>query len=246
MSLNGTSTQLVLDDRTRTWHEQQDSGDRVQYLTGTAANTGNGTYDNGYWVVTTTDGTQYYFGKNKGPGWATGDPVTNSAFTAPVYGAHSGDPCFSSSGFSVVAVHARLAVESGLRDRSQRQRDGVLLPPRDQLLRRQWRHDWRAVRQGRLPGQDRLRPAGRVRVDLRHGERAAAGGVQRRPAVHSDPTFGCTAAQFTAANAARTGPTRRSTSSACPARPATTTRRPSGRSCGSTRSRRSTGTARVT
>ena len=50
--------------------------------------------------MTTTDGTQYFFGKNKGPGWATGDPVTNSAFTEPVYGAHSGDPCFSSGGFS--------------------------------------------------------------------------------------------------------------------------------------------------
>ncbi len=100
MSLDGTSTQLVRDDSTGSWHELSDNGDRVQYLTGTAADTGNGTHDNGYWVVTTTDGTQYFFGKNKGPGWATGDPVTNSAFTAPVYGAHSGDPCFSSSGFS--------------------------------------------------------------------------------------------------------------------------------------------------
>jgi RHS repeat-associated protein len=100
MSLDGQSTPLVLDSSTGTWHEEQDSGDQVQYLTGTAANTGNGTYDNGYWVVTTSDGTQYYFGKNKGPGWASGDPVTNSAWTVPVYGAHSGDPCYSSSGFA--------------------------------------------------------------------------------------------------------------------------------------------------
>ncbi len=99
MNLDGRSTPLVLDDSTSTWHEQNDSGDRVQYLTGTDANTGNGTHDDGYWVVTTPDGTQYFFGKNKGPGWASGDPVTNSAFTVPVYGAHSGDPCFSSSGF---------------------------------------------------------------------------------------------------------------------------------------------------
>jgi RHS repeat-associated protein len=100
MSLDGQSTPLVLDSSTGTWHEEQDNGDRVQYLTGTAANTGNGTYDNGYWVVTTPNGTQYYFGKNKGPGWASGDPVTNSAWSVPVYGAHSGDPCYSSSGFA--------------------------------------------------------------------------------------------------------------------------------------------------
>ncbi len=99
MSLDGRSTPLVLDDSANTWHEQNDAGDRVQYLTGTDADTGNGTHDDGYWVVTTPDGTQYFFGKNKGPGWAAGDPVTNSAFTEPVYGAHSGDPCFSSSGF---------------------------------------------------------------------------------------------------------------------------------------------------
>ncbi len=100
MSLDGRSTPLVLDDVTKTWHEATDSGDQVQYLTGTAADTGNGTYDNGYWVVTTPDGTRYFFGKNKGPGWASGDPVTNSAFTEPVYGPHSGDPCYSSAGFT--------------------------------------------------------------------------------------------------------------------------------------------------
>jgi len=100
MSLDGSSTQLVLDGSTNTWHEMSDNGDHVQYLTGTDSDTGNGTHDDGYWVVTTPDGTQYFFGKNKGPGWATGDPVTNSTFTVPVYGAHSGDPCNSSSGFS--------------------------------------------------------------------------------------------------------------------------------------------------
>jgi RHS repeat-associated protein len=100
MSLDGRSTSLVLDDSTGKWHEQADNGDRVQYLTGTSSNTNNGTYDNGYWVVTTPDGTQYFFGKNRGPGWASGDPETNSAFTEPVYGAHSGDPCYSSAGFS--------------------------------------------------------------------------------------------------------------------------------------------------
>jgi RHS repeat-associated protein len=99
MNLNGRSTSLVLDDTSNKWYEQGDNGDRIQYLTGTAANTHNGTYDNGYWVVTTPDGTKYFFGKNRGPGWASGDPETNSAFTEPVYGPNKGDPCFDSSGF---------------------------------------------------------------------------------------------------------------------------------------------------
>jgi RHS repeat-associated protein len=99
LSLDGKSTPLVVDSSGK-WHEQQDSGDQVQYLTGSAADTNNGTYDNGYWVVTTTDGTRYYFGKNEGPGWKTGDPVTNSTWTEPVYGAHPGDPCYSSAGFA--------------------------------------------------------------------------------------------------------------------------------------------------
>ncbi len=99
MNLDGRSTSLVLDDSSGKWYEQADNGDRVQYLTGTSSNTNNGTYDNGYWVVTTPDGTKYFFGKNRGPGWASGDSQTNSAFTEPVYGAHSGDPCYSSSGF---------------------------------------------------------------------------------------------------------------------------------------------------
>ncbi len=100
MSLDGRSTPLMLDDSSGKWHEQADNGDRVQYLTGTSSDTSNGTYDNGYWVVTTPDGTRYFFGKNRGPGWAAGDPETSSVYTEPVYGPHSGDPCYSASGFS--------------------------------------------------------------------------------------------------------------------------------------------------
>ena len=96
MVLDGQSTPLIVDS-SGTWHEEQDSGDRVQYLTGTAADTGNGTYDNGYWLVTTPNGTQYYFGKNRGPGWTSGDASTNSTYTEPVYGPHSGDPCYNST-----------------------------------------------------------------------------------------------------------------------------------------------------
>ena len=166
-------------------------------------NTGNGTYDNGYWVVTTPDGTQYFFGKNKGPGWATGDPVTNSAFTEPVYGAHSGDPCFSSSGFS----------SSSCTQAWRWNLDFVIDPngnamayyyhPGDELLRRQRRHRPACSTSGAAtwPGSTTgcaTRPA-----------RSTARRTRRDQVVFNadqrcipTPRFACTASQFTSANAA--------------------------------------------
>ncbi|GAA1990994.1 RHS repeat-associated core domain-containing protein [Catenulispora subtropica] len=94
MSLGGRSTVLVYDDGTHTLHEQNESGDRVELLTGAS----NGARDGEYFKVTTPDGTQYFFGRNGGPG-AGAQNATNSTWTVPVYGAHSGDPCYSSSGF---------------------------------------------------------------------------------------------------------------------------------------------------
>ena len=104
MSLNGQSVPLVVDSSGK-WHEQADSGDQIQYLTNQSG-VDNGTYDNDYWLVTTPDGTQYYFGKNKGPGWAAGDPTTDSVLTEPVYGAHSGDPCYNSTFASASCTQA--------------------------------------------------------------------------------------------------------------------------------------------
>ncbi len=200
MSLNGTSTQLVLDDRAGTWHEQQDSGDRVQYLTGTAANTGNGSYDNGYWVVTTTDGTQYYFGKNKGPGWASGDPVTNSAFTAPVYGAHSSDPCFSSSGFS-----------SSQCTQGWRWNLDFVIDPNGNAMAYYYHPETNYYgANGGTTGVQYVRGGYLARID--YGLRDESGSIYgtanapQQVVFNADQrcistTFGCTAAQFTAANA---------------------------------------------
>ncbi len=94
LSLNGRTTSLVYQDANHI-REQADSGDRVELLTGA----GNGALSGEYWRITTPDGTQYYFGRDKGPGW-TNQPLTNSAWTMPVYGAHSGDPCYSAAGFA--------------------------------------------------------------------------------------------------------------------------------------------------
>ncbi|MYS82646.1 RHS repeat protein [Streptomyces sp. SID5474] len=98
VSLNGKSAELVRDDTSGTWKLSDDDGSRVEHLTGTAADTGNG--DDGdavdganeYWRVTTGEGTQYWFGKNRMAGWSTGKPETNSVYTAPVFGNNPGEP----------------------------------------------------------------------------------------------------------------------------------------------------------
>jgi RHS repeat-associated protein len=95
MSLQGQQFFLVQDDTTHTWHPSVDNGDRVELLTG--AN--NGALNGEYWRITTTDGTQYYFGRNTGPGTST-QGATNSTWTMPVYGDHPGDPCYTSTTFT--------------------------------------------------------------------------------------------------------------------------------------------------
>ncbi|MFG2277473.1 RHS repeat domain-containing protein [Streptomyces asoensis] len=104
MSLGGKTVELVK-GADGGWHPVSDANEKVEKLTG-AANGDDGTDGvdgkGEYWKVTTADGIQYFFGRNKLPGWsdngsAADDPVTNSAWTAPVFGNHSGEPCYTSS-----------------------------------------------------------------------------------------------------------------------------------------------------
>jgi RHS repeat-associated protein len=78
--------------------DSADNGEVITHHVGAGNATGAKFTD--YWTVTTRDGTTYYYGLNRLPGWASGDATTNSVDTVPVYSAHSGDPCFSASGFS--------------------------------------------------------------------------------------------------------------------------------------------------
>ncbi|MFF7889555.1 RHS repeat-associated core domain-containing protein [Streptomyces sp. NPDC020794] len=88
-----------------TWKLKNDDGTRVEHLTGA---TGNGDDNTEYWKVTDTSGIQYFFGKQRLPGWSDkgttsttdDDPVTNSVWTAPVFGDDSGEPCYKSTGFA--------------------------------------------------------------------------------------------------------------------------------------------------
>lgn len=100
LSLNGQNTVLVNSDDDSaddpadgTWHPQVDDGERVSYVTGGD----NGTHDGGYWVITTEDGTSYYFGRDEIANYASGDTATDSAWTVPVYATSSGQPGYSST-----------------------------------------------------------------------------------------------------------------------------------------------------
>ncbi|MEW2291380.1 RHS repeat-associated core domain-containing protein [Streptomyces sp. NPDC006743] len=92
MSLNGRSTPLVWDAGKNVWKPADDDGSRVELIKGSAPDDVNGDQDYEYWKLTTVDGTQYWFGKNRLPGWSSGKSETNSVFTVPVYGNHSGEP----------------------------------------------------------------------------------------------------------------------------------------------------------
>lgn len=89
LSLGGKAVELIRDDATGAWHPRTDDGSRIDYLTGAP----NGANGGEYWRVTTPGGTQYWFGLNHLPGWAAGNPVTDSTWTVPVFGNNPGEPC---------------------------------------------------------------------------------------------------------------------------------------------------------
>jgi RHS repeat-associated protein len=92
LSLAGHSGELVKDDGSKTWHLKDDDGTKIERLTDTV----NADNDHEYWKLTTTDGTAYFFGLNRLPGYTGTGPankVTNSAWTVPVAGNNAGEPC---------------------------------------------------------------------------------------------------------------------------------------------------------
>ncbi|MFF4566527.1 RHS repeat-associated core domain-containing protein [Streptomyces sp. NPDC001435] len=97
LSFNGHGGELIQDSDGK-WHLKNDDGTRVERLTGSSSDArDNGDNNQEYWKVTTTDGTQYFFGYNKLPGWASGKETTDSTWTVPVYGDDAGEPCHAST-----------------------------------------------------------------------------------------------------------------------------------------------------
>ncbi|WP_410669536.1 RHS repeat-associated core domain-containing protein [Amycolatopsis sp. cmx-4-68] len=93
--LGGRSTQLIKVSDTL-WRPKSDDGSKVELLTGAE----NGVSHGQHWRVTTGDGTQYYFGLNHLPGWTSGKPETQSAWTVPVFGNNNGEDCFKANDFA--------------------------------------------------------------------------------------------------------------------------------------------------
>ncbi len=122
ISFAGHSGELVPVAGTNQYRLSNDDGTRFTELTG-APCAANDTADTACWQMVTTDGTQYFFGLNQPPGYASGKQATNSAWTVPVFGNDVGEPChaatFASSSCNlgwrwnldyVVDVHGSAAV----------------------------------------------------------------------------------------------------------------------------------------
>ncbi|WP_329062542.1 polymorphic toxin-type HINT domain-containing protein [Streptomyces sp. NBC_01429] len=90
LSFNGKGGELV-PVSTNEFKLKQDDGTRITRLKST--DRGNGDNDGEYWRLITPGGTEYYFGYNRLPGWATGNATTDSTWTVPVFGNNTGEPC---------------------------------------------------------------------------------------------------------------------------------------------------------
>ncbi|MFD7101401.1 RHS repeat-associated core domain-containing protein [Streptomyces celluloflavus] len=94
VSFNGKGGELVPTGNDE-WKLQQDDGTKIKRLKST--DRGNGDNDGEYWQVTDPDGTRYYFGYHRLPGWKDGKETTDSTWTVPVFGNNSGEPCHADS-----------------------------------------------------------------------------------------------------------------------------------------------------
>ncbi|WP_460708005.1 polymorphic toxin-type HINT domain-containing protein [Myceligenerans halotolerans] len=90
MVLDGQAVDLVKTSG-GTWRPKKADGTKVERKTGAS----NGDHEGEYWLVTTSDGTKYTFGR----GERTSDGLkTGSSWTMPVYGNHPGEACYKTSG----------------------------------------------------------------------------------------------------------------------------------------------------
>ncbi|MFJ6198245.1 RHS repeat domain-containing protein [Micromonospora sp. NPDC092111] len=90
--LPGLTSELVRDAATGQWRAEQDSGWRVERLEPPGGGS-NGARNGEYWRLTSPDGTQYFFGRDRLPEGTGSSPQTNSTWTVPVFGDDSGEPC---------------------------------------------------------------------------------------------------------------------------------------------------------
>ncbi|MEU7414946.1 deaminase domain-containing protein [Streptomyces sp. NPDC042638] len=94
ITFNGKGGELVPSGKD-SWKLKNDDGTKIDHLT--SSDRSNGDDNNEYWRLTTPDGTKYYFGYNRLPGWADGKETTDSTWTAPVFGDDTDEPCHAST-----------------------------------------------------------------------------------------------------------------------------------------------------
>ncbi|UUV28308.1 polymorphic toxin-type HINT domain-containing protein [Amycolatopsis roodepoortensis] len=94
--LGGKSTELIKLAGTNQWRPKNDDGSKIELLGGAA----NNAQDGQHWKVTTGDGTQYFLGLNRPPGWSSGKPETQSTWTVPVFGNNDGEACYKPNNFA--------------------------------------------------------------------------------------------------------------------------------------------------
>ncbi|MFE3942753.1 RHS repeat-associated core domain-containing protein [Streptomyces sp. NPDC059118] len=96
--LNGMSGELIQDDKSKKWRLSSDNGAKIEKLDSTLKYpVDNGDNNGEHWKLTTTDGTEYYFGRNKLPGWTAKKEETSSTWTVPVFGNDPEDPCYNAT-----------------------------------------------------------------------------------------------------------------------------------------------------
>ncbi|MEU0254731.1 polymorphic toxin-type HINT domain-containing protein [Streptomyces sp. NPDC006184] len=94
ITFNGKGGELVPNGKD-SWKLKDDDGTKIDHLT--SSDRSNGDDNNEYWRLTTPDGTKYYFGYNRLPGWTDGKETTDSTWTAPVFGDDSDEPCHAAT-----------------------------------------------------------------------------------------------------------------------------------------------------
>ncbi|MGC4944422.1 polymorphic toxin-type HINT domain-containing protein [Kribbella sp. DT2] len=96
LSLGSHSSELLYDP-VKGWKLQKDDGSRIERLSGADNDVVNGPVSGEHWRLTTTDGTQYFFGLNPA---AYGASRSNSVSMVPVYGNNAGESCYKAGDFA--------------------------------------------------------------------------------------------------------------------------------------------------